>query len=156
MKTLYMAVRFPALATYAGNPNAVTGEMLFVDPVHHLCADLPLGGANTSLGFDAGDGCSKGGAGDPEARWHLRTGFVFYHAREAERTASGYAEGDRLAAQLECYGLVVVQATPLIFWDDIHLLAGFYHAIVLAGGTLDAVWCLKLLCEPHFDDVLLL
>jgi len=97
MKTLYAAVRFPSLATDTGNPDAITGEMRLVNPVHRLCANLPLGGANAPRGLDAGDARSKGGAGDPEARRHLRPGFVFYHAREASRAASGYAEGDRLA-----------------------------------------------------------
>ncbi len=84
-------------AADAGDLDAVASEVLGVDLVHRFRADLFLSCADAARGFDMGDGRPKGGTGDPKARRHLRPGFVFYHAREASRAASGYAEGDRLA-----------------------------------------------------------
>src|SRR3712207_3067109 len=74
----------------ASDPDAVAGEVIGVDSVHLVGADLFLRDADTARGFDAGDGGLEGGAGDPERGGHLPAALVLYDAREAGGAPGGH------------------------------------------------------------------
>src|SRR4051812_13968021 len=109
VQAFYAAHGFPFGAADTGDPGAVAGEVVGVDLIHNFRADFFLRGADATPGFDARNGRTKGGAGDPEARWHLSAALVLYYAGTVGRTPGGHAERRRLATELECHGLTVVQ-----------------------------------------------